>query len=95
VRRLLAADGLVAGLVAGVLLAAGTSPAHALETFDLGERDKILYEAQGCSAECISMSPQRRACTVKGFDCKVVCQPLSDCRPDGGVAMNVCIVVKR
>jgi hypothetical protein len=86
---------LAAAIAGSAALSSGCTQAHALEAFDLGERDKILYEAQGCSAECISMSPQRRACTVKGFDCKVVCQPLSDCRPDGGVAMNVCIVVKR
>jgi hypothetical protein len=85
----------VAAVAGSAVLYAGCTQAHALETFDLGERDKILYEAQGCNAECMPMSAQRRACTVKGFDCKVVCQPLSDCRPDGGVAMNVCIVVKR
>jgi hypothetical protein len=91
VKRLLA----VAVLAAGGALSSGCSPAHALETFELGERDKILYEAQGCSADCIPMSPQRRSCSVKGLDCKVVCQSLADCRPDGGIAMNVCVVVKR
>ena len=85
----------LAASVAFAALCSGCSQAHALESFDLGERDKILYEAPGCAAECMSMSPSRRACTVKGFDCKVICQPLSDCRPDGGMAMNVCIVVKR
>jgi hypothetical protein len=90
-RRLLA----VAVLVAGCVLSSGCAPAQALETFDLGERDKILYEASGCNAECSVISPQRRSCTVKGFDCKVVCQTLADCRPDGGIAMNVCVVVKR
>jgi hypothetical protein len=90
-KRLLA----VGVLVAGGALLSGCTPAHALETFDLGERDKILYEAEGCYATCSIMSPQRRSCTVKGFDCKVVCQSLADCRPDGGIAMNVCVVVKR
>jgi hypothetical protein len=86
---------LAAALASFALQSSGCTQAHALETFDLGERDKVLYEAQGCTAECMPMSPQRRACTVKGLDCKVVCQPLSDCRPDGGIPMNVCVVVKR
>jgi hypothetical protein len=85
----------VAILVAGGALSSGCSPAHALETFELGERDKILYEAQGCNAECTVLSPQRRSCAVKGLDCKVACQSLADCRPDGGIPMNVCVVVKR
>jgi hypothetical protein len=85
----------VAGLLLGGAFQAGCSPAHALETFDLAERDKVLYEAPGCTAECQIMSPTRRVCSVKGYDCKVICQPLADCRPDGGSAMNVCIVVKR
>jgi hypothetical protein len=86
---------LAASLACFAALSSGCAPAHALETFDLGERDKILYEAQGCSADCIPVSPQRRSCSVKGLDCKVVCQSLADCRPDGGIAMNVCVVVKR
>ena len=86
---------LAAVLASAAALSSGCSPAHALETFDLGERDKILYEAEGCYATCGIISPQRRSCTVKGFDCKVVCQSLADCRPDGGIAMNVCVVVKR
>jgi len=86
---------LAAALASAAAVYSGCTQAHALETFDLGERDKILYEAAGCNADCMPMSPQRRACTVKGLDCKVVCQSLADCRPDGGIAMNVCVVVKR
>ena len=86
---------LAAALASAAGLCSGCTQALAFETFDLGERDKVLYEAPGCNAECTPMSAQRRACTVKGFDCRVVCQSLADCRPDGGIAMNVCLVVKR
>ena len=90
-RRLLVA----ALLAAGVAAQQGCTSAQALETFDLGERDKVLYEAHGCFAECTVLSAQRRSCTVKGFDCKVVCQPIPECRPEGGSPVNVCVVVKR
>jgi hypothetical protein len=90
-RRLLVA----AVLAAGAATLQGCTPAHALETFDLGERDKVLYEAQGCFADCTVLSPQRRSCAVKGFDCKVVCQSIPECRPEGGSPVNVCVVVKR
>ncbi len=81
-------------LAAAAALQQGCAPAHALETFQLDERDKILYEAQGCNAECMLTSGGRRSCTVKGLDCKVVCQPVPECRPEGGPAVKVCVVVK-
>ncbi len=82
-------------LIPGIASISACSRADALETFQLGERDKVLYEAQGCNAECLPVSKDRRSCTVRGVDCRVVCQPLSDCRPDGGTPMTVCLVVKR
>jgi len=52
-----------------------------------------VVEAPGCYSTC-SMNGNRRVCTVKQFDCKVVCSTINECKPDGVHPIQACAVVK-
>ncbi len=69
----------------------GCSRASALESFDLGEHDHLLAEAPGCAAECRAFGT-RRTCTVREYDCKVVCMDVPDCRVAGQIP-KVCAIM--
>jgi hypothetical protein len=84
---------LVIGALLGILVSSGSTRAQGFQTFELGEHDKLLAEAQGCWAECKRLGP-RRVCTVKDFDCKPICQVVPECKPDGMNMMKVCVVMK-
>jgi hypothetical protein len=77
----------------GFGLSSGCSRAQAVESFELGEHDKLLAEAPGCWAECRRLGP-RRLCTVKDYDCKPICQVVPECKPDGMNMLKVCVVMK-
>ncbi len=84
----------LAVLGALALSSSSCSRADAYESFTLGPSDMILTESRGCNAECRPTTPQQRTCTVRDFGCRVVCQALPQCKPDGMTAMKVCAVVK-
>jgi hypothetical protein len=87
---------LVAGiLAAGVLVVVGADVARArpYESFTLEQHDRIVAEAPGCYASC-TVAGNRRTCTVKEFDCKVVCSTIPECKPDGLHPIQVCAVVR-
>jgi hypothetical protein len=87
---------LVAGiLAAGVLVVVGADVARArpYESFTLEQHDRLIAEAPGCYSSCAA-SGNRRICTVKEFDCKVVCSTIPECKPDGLHPIQVCAVVK-
>jgi hypothetical protein len=84
---------LVIGALLGVILSSAPVGAQAFPTFDLGEHDKLLAEANGCYADCKRMG-SKRVCTVKEYDCKPVCQVIPECKPDGMHMMQVCVVMK-
>ncbi len=82
---------LVIGALLGVLVSSGSTRAQGLQTFELGEHDKLLAEAPGCWADCKRMGV-RRVCTVKDYDCKVVCMEIPECRIQGRMP-KVCAVL--
>ena len=84
---------LVIGALLGILVSSGSTRAQGFQSFELGEHDKLLAEAQGCWADCKRMGA-RRVCTVKDFDCKPICQVVPECKPDGMHAIQVCVVMK-
>jgi len=87
---------LVPVLVAiGVLavVSADVARAKPYETFTLEQHDRIVAEAPGCYASC-AVSGNRRVCSVKEFDCKVVCSTIPECKPDGLRPIQVCAVVR-
>ena len=73
-------------VAAGVLVvvAADVARARPYESFTLEKHDRIIAEAPGCYASC----------TVKEFDCKVVCSTIPECKPDGLHPIQVCAVVR-
>ncbi len=79
-----------AGVVA--VVAADVARARPYETFTLERHDRIVAEAPGCYASCAAQGT-RRVCTVKNFDCKVVCSTLPECKPDGLNPVQVCAVL--
>ena len=82
-------------VAAGVLVvvAADVARARPYESFTLEQHDRIVAEAPGCYASC-TVSGNRRTCTVKEFDCKVVCSTIPECKPDGLHPIQVCAVVR-
>ncbi len=76
-----------------LVVGADLARARPYETFTLDEHDKIIAETPGCFANCTVMGT-RRTCTVKDFDCRVVCTALQECKPDGVKPMKVCAVVR-
>jgi hypothetical protein len=91
VRRLIAP--VLAALVAGIAIGATLARARPYESFTLEPGDKIIAETPGCFANC-TLSGTRRTCTVKDFDCRAVCTPLQECKPDGVHPMKVCAVIR-
>jgi hypothetical protein len=81
----------LSALALAAVLSAGCQRAQAFETFTLEAHDRLI-EGPGCYAECRPAGP-RRQCTVREFDCKVICAAIPECRPDGPPA-QVCAVVK-
>jgi len=82
-------------VAAGVLVvvAADVARARPYESFTLEQHDRIVAEAPGCYASC-TVTGNRRTCTVKEFDCKVVCSTIPECKPDGLHPIQVCAVVR-
>lgn len=80
-------------LVAVVVIAASAS-ARPGETFTLQDSDKLIFEAPGCHASCGMLMATRRECTVREPSCRVVCQMLPECKPDGIRPIQVCAVVR-
>ena len=82
-------------VAAGVLAVVGADVARArpYETFTLEQHDRLVAEAPGCYSSC-TVSGSRRICTVKEFDCKVLCSTIPECKPDGVHPIQVCAVVK-
>ncbi len=80
---------------AGVLavVVADVARARPYETFTLEKGDRIVAESPGCWANC-SVNGTRRTCTVKDFDCKVVCSTIQECKPDGVHALQACSVIR-
>ena len=85
---------LISGLGTTIVIASGCSRAEALESFTLGEHDKVIVESTGCHAECRAVTPTSRACTVKTRGCRVTCTLLPECRPDGRNAIQVCAITR-
>jgi hypothetical protein len=92
-RPITAALVLVIGALLGVIVSSASVRAQAFPTFELGEHDKLLAEANGCYADCKRVG-SKRVCTVKDFDCKAICQVIPECKPDGMHMMQVCAVMK-
>jgi hypothetical protein len=90
-RRYLFPSILIAGVVA--IVGADVARARPYETFTLEQHDRLVVEAPGCYSSCAA-SGTRRVCTVKEFDCKVVCSTIPECKPDGLHPIQVCAVVK-
>jgi hypothetical protein len=82
----------VAAATIFVAVTADVARARPYETFSLGTHDRLI-EAPGCYASCSAMGA-RRTCTIKEFDCKVLCATIPECRPDGLNPVQVCAVVK-
>jgi len=82
-------------VAAGVLAVVGADVARArpYESFTLEQHDRLVAESPGCYSSC-SVSGNRRICTVKEFDCKVVCSTIPECKPDGLHPIQVCAVIK-
>ena len=91
--RLTAAAVILAAATVVLAAVADVARARAYETFTLEEHDKIVAEAPGCYASCTATGT-RRTCTLKEYDCRVVCTTLPECKPDGLRPMKVCAVVK-
>jgi hypothetical protein len=82
-------------VLASLLMGASAcSRAEAFESFTLDGDDKLIVEAPGCNSECKVLAPGRRVCTVKDFDCRAVCQPIPECRPDGTHMLKACAVIR-
>lgn len=79
--------------LAGVVAIAASASARLGETFTLQDSDKLIVEAPGCHASCAPMGT-RRECAVREPDCRVVCQMLPECKPDGLRPIQVCAVVR-
>lgn len=80
-----------AGLTFLVLRA---SRVQAIETFTLGEHDRIIAENPGCHAECRVQTPALRNCTIRDFDCRAVCMEVPECGNVARKAPRVCAIVK-
>jgi hypothetical protein len=78
-----------------VIVASDVGHARPNETFVLQDKDKLIVEAPGCHASCGIQTPTRRECSVREPDCRVVCQMLPECKPDGIRPIQVCAVVKQ
>ncbi len=72
---------------------ASVALARPYESFTLEAGDRIVAETPGCFANCAQQG-SRRTCTVKDFDCKAVCTPIPECKPDGLHAIKVCAVIR-
>lgn len=75
-------------------LALRTSRVQAVETFVLGEHDRIIAENPGCHAECRVQTPTVRTCVIRDYDCKAVCTEMPECAGPGQKAPRVCAIVK-
>lgn len=73
--------------------AASIALAGPYETFTLEEHDRIIAENPGCHATC-TVTGSRRTCTIRDFDCRVVCTQIQECKPDGVRPVKVCAVVR-
>jgi branched-subunit amino acid transport protein AzlD len=82
----------VAAATVVVAVTADVARARPYETFTLATHDRLI-EAPGCYASCSAMGV-KRTCTVKEFDCKVLCATIPECKPDGLSPVQVCAVVK-
>ncbi len=77
-----------------VVALSGGTPARAMETFDLGERDHILAESPGCHVECRALGGVRRVCTINNQDCRAVCMEVPECDVMGRGAPKICAILK-
>ena len=89
---------LLAALITGgavlVIAASGCQRAQALESFDLGERDRIIAEAPNCKVECRAVGSFRRTCMIRDPDCKAVCQDFPECNVMGKGTPKVCAIMR-
>jgi hypothetical protein len=83
----------LAALAAIGIVASGCSRAQAFETFMLEEHDHLIAESPGCYTDC-RVTGSRRTCTVRDFNCQVVCKTLPECRLDGRSSIKACAVIK-
>ena len=84
---------LLAILSVAIFVGASVARARPYENFTLEANDKVIAETPGCYANC-TVTGSRRTCTVKDFDCKVVCTSLQECKPDGVRPLKVCAIIR-
>jgi hypothetical protein len=76
-----------------VVVGADLARARPYDTFTLEQYDKLIAETPGCYSSC-TVQGTRRTCTLKEFDCKVVCSTIPECKPDGFHPMKACAVIR-
>lgn len=75
------------------IVGADLARARPYETFTLEQHDKLVAESPGCYASC-TVSGTRRNCSIREMDCKAVCVPIPECKPDGIRPLKACAVVR-
>ncbi|HET6922861.1 MAG TPA: hypothetical protein VFI16_06910 [Anaeromyxobacteraceae bacterium] len=71
-----------------------TSRVEAIDSFMLGEHDRIIAENPGCHAECRIQTPTLRVCTMTTFDCRAICMEVPECAGLGRKVPRVCAIVR-